>query len=35
MSKRRGSGEGSIYQAKDGRWRAEVSLGYKRNQTTS
>ena len=29
MSKRRGDGEGSIYQAKDGRWRAEVSLGYK------
>ena len=29
MPKRRGDGEGSIYQAKDGRWRAEVSLGYK------
>ena len=31
MAKRRGDGEGSIYQAKDGRWRAEVSLGYKPN----
>ena len=29
MSKRRGNSEGSIYQAKDGRWRGEVSLGYK------
>lgn len=29
MPKRRGDGEGSIYQTKDGRWRAEVSLGYK------
>lgn len=29
MGKRRGDGEGSIYQAKDGRWRAEISLGYK------
>lgn len=29
MAKRRGDGEGSIYQAVDGRWRAEVSLGYK------
>ncbi len=29
MSKRRGDGEGSIYETKDGRWRAEVSLGYK------
>lgn len=29
MPKRRGNSEGSIYQAKDGRWRGEVSLGYK------
>jgi integrase len=29
MAKRRGSGEGSIYRAKDGRWRGEISLGYK------
>ena len=29
MAKHRGSGEGSIYQAKDGRWRGEISLGYK------
>lgn len=29
MAKRRGDGEGSIYQAKDGRWRGEVSIGYK------
>ena len=29
MAKRRGSGEGSIYQVADGRWRAEVSCGYK------
>jgi integrase len=29
MSKRRGNSEGSIYETKDGRWRAEVSLGYK------
>jgi integrase len=28
MPKRRGNSEGSIYQAKDGRWRGEVSLGY-------
>jgi len=25
----RGSGEGSIYQPADGRWCAQVSLGYK------
>lgn len=29
MAKRRGSGEGSIYQRKDGRWCAQVSLGYR------
>src|SRR5271170_2662223 len=29
MATRRGSGEGSIYQRKDGRWCAQVSLGYK------
>ena len=29
MAKHRGSGEGSIYQAKDGRWRGEISLGFK------
>jgi integrase len=29
MPKRRGSGEGSIYRLKDGRWRGEISLGYK------
>ena len=28
MPKRRGNSEGSIYQAKDGRWRGEISLGY-------
>jgi integrase len=29
MSKKRGQGEGSIYQMKDGRWRAAVSVGYR------
>ena len=29
MAKRRGDGEGSIYLQKDGRWRGEISLGYK------
>ena len=29
MAKRRGNSEGSIYQGKDGRWRGEVSIGYK------
>lgn len=29
MAGRRGSGEGSIYQRKDGRWCAQVSLGFK------
>jgi integrase len=29
MAKKRGSGEGSIYHARDGRWRGEVSIGYK------
>jgi integrase len=28
MAKRRGSGEGTIYRTKDGRWRGEISLGY-------
>ncbi len=31
MAKRRGDGEGSIYETTDGRWRAEVSLGYQAN----
>ena len=29
MANRRGSGEGSIYRRADGRWCAQVSLGYK------
>lgn len=29
MPKRRGQGEGSIYQMKDGRWRAAISAGYR------
>jgi integrase len=29
MANRRGSGEGSIYQRKDGRWCAQVSFGFK------
>jgi integrase len=29
MAKKRGRGEGSIYRTKDGRWRGEISLGYK------
>jgi integrase len=29
MANRRGSGEGSIFQRKDGRWCAQVSLGFK------
>ena len=29
MAKTRGSGEGSIFQREDGRWCAQVSLGYK------
>jgi integrase len=29
MGKKRGSGEGSIYHGKDGRWRGEISLGYR------
>jgi integrase len=29
MANRRGSGEGSIYRRKDGRWCAQVSLGYR------
>jgi len=31
MGKRRGQREGSIYQMKDGRWRAAISVGWKRN----
>jgi len=29
MARRRGSGEGSIYRDKDGRWRGSVHLGYR------
>jgi len=32
MSKRRGQREGSIYRMKDGRWRAAISIGWKRNE---
>src|SRR4051794_4625527 len=32
MAKRRGQREGSIYQMKDGRWRAAISIGWKRNE---
>lgn len=28
MAKRRGHGEGSIYQRQDGRWAATVDLGW-------
>lgn len=31
MAKRRGSGEGSIFQRKDGRWCGQIWLGYKNN----
>jgi integrase len=31
MAKRRGQREGSIYRMKDGRWRAAISIGWKRN----
>lgn len=31
--KRRGSGEGSIYRRKDGRWAASISLGGRRRKT--
>jgi integrase len=31
MAKRRGNSEGSIYQCQDGRWRGEISIGYKPN----
>jgi integrase len=31
MAKRRGSGEGSIFQRKDGRWCGQIWLGYKQN----
>jgi integrase len=30
MAKRRGSGEGSIFQRKDGRWCGQIWLGYRR-----
>ena len=29
----RGHGEGSVYQTKDGRWRAAVSIGWKQSET--
>ena len=29
MAKRRGRGEGTIYEPPDGRWRAELNLGYR------
>jgi integrase len=32
MPKKRGQREGSIYQMKDGRWRAAISIGWKRNE---
>jgi integrase len=32
MAKRRGQREGSIYRMKDGRWRAAISIGWKRNE---
>src|ERR1019366_446600 len=32
MSKKRGDGEGSIYRMRDGRWRAAISIGWKRNE---
>lgn len=32
MAKKRGAGEGSIYQATDGRWRAAITVGYKGNK---
>jgi integrase len=32
MSRKRGQGEDSIYQMKDGRWRAAVSIGWKKNE---
>jgi hypothetical protein len=31
MAKRRGSGEGSIFRRKDGRWCGQFWLGYKQN----
>jgi integrase len=31
VAKKRGQNEGSIYQMKDGRWRAAVSLGWQKN----
>jgi len=33
VAKRRGQNEGSIYQMKDGRWRAAVSVGWKANDS--
>ena len=35
MAKRRGSGEGSIFQRKDGRWCGQIWLGYKQNGSPS
>ena len=32
MSRKRGHGEGSIYQLPDGRWRGAVSIGWKTNE---
>ena len=32
MAKRRGQREGSIYRMKDGRWRAALSIGWKKNE---
>ena len=34
MAKRRGRGEGTIFQRADGRWTGEVSLGYRAGQRT-
>ncbi len=31
MSKRRGNGEGSIYQRADGKWRATLTIGHDEN----
>src|SRR5687768_9580977 len=32
MNKKRGSGEGSIYETSDGRWRGAITLGYRPNK---
>lgn len=34
MGKNRGHGEGTIWQMPDGRWRGEVSVGWRRNEET-